>query len=251
MSRISPIKSVYTDYGKFASGKRIQNAADGAAELAIVNKLAQQVTTYDTGARNTQQATGLANIADGAMADIQDYLGRIHELSIRSMNGFMSDSDKSAIQAEIDQMKQGIEQLAGTAKYNETYLLDGSNSDIYVAAGSSSMSVSGANSTLKALGLEDYSIMGDFDLKAVEDAMSKVSSMRSKTGAQTNALESAYNYLTSASLNTTASQSRIEDLDLPQAISDIKKQQTLQEYAMNMQRKQMQNELMLTKTLFI
>lgn len=251
MSRVGGISSVSMDYGRFASGKRVQNAADGAAELAIIQQMEKQTTTYDVGASNVKQATGLANIADGALGGIQDYLGRIHELSIRSMNGFMSDSDKSAIQAEIDQMKQGIEQLAGTAKYNETYLLDGSSSSINVAAGSSNMQISGANSTLKALGIEDFSIMGDFDLKQIEDAISKVSSMRSKIGAQTNAMESAYNYLTNASINTASSQSKLEDLDIPQAISDMKKQQTLQEYAMNMQKKQLETEANLMKGFFL
>lgn len=251
MSGITSIRNTYTDYGKFASGKQIQTAADGAAELAIAQKLQVQTNSYDVGASNIKQATGLANIADGALGGINDYLSRIHELSIRSMNGLMSSSDKSAIQAEIDQMKQGIEQLAGTAKYNETNLLDGSTSNINVATGSSHSSVSGANSTLKALGLEDYSIMGEFDLTVVEKAMEKVNGMRSKIGAETNGLEAAYNYATNASYNTTASQSRIEDLDFPAAISEMKKQQTLQEYAMNMQRKQLENEANLMRGFFI
>ena len=242
MSGIQGIGSTYTDYGKLASGKKIQQASDGVAELEIGQKLQVQANTYDVGASNTQQGVGLANIADGALGQINDYLGRIYELSIRSMNGFMSDSDKSAMQAEIDQMKQGIEQLGGTAKYNETYLLDGSTSNINIATGAGYSSVSGANSTLKALGLEDYNIMGEFDLSVVEKAMEKVSSMRGKIGAQTNGLEAAYRYATNASYNTTASQSRIEDLDIPQAISDMKKNQTLQQYSMAMQKKQMENE---------
>lgn len=251
MSRISGISTSYTEYGKFASGKQVQTAADGAAELAIAQKMETQVNTYDTGAKNVKQAQGLANIEDGALSGINDYLGRIYELSIRSMNGLMSNSDKAAIQAEIDQMKQGIEQLAGTAKYNETYLLDGSSSDIQVNTGSGSMSISGANSTLKALGIEDFSIMGDFDLKQIEDAIAKVNKMRSKVGAETNALEAAYNYATNASVNTTASQSRIEDLDYPAAISERKKQQTLQEYSLNMQKKEMENQILLTKKLLV
>lgn len=251
MSGINGIGNTYTDYGKFASGKQIQSASDGAAELAISQKLQVQTNSYDVGASNIKQATGLANIADGALGGISDYLSRIHELSIRSMNGLMSNSDKSAIQAEIDQMKQGIEQLAGTAKYNETYLLDGSTSDINVATGSGSARVSGSNSTLKALGLEDYNIMGDFDLSVVEKAMEKVNGMRSKIGAETNGLEAAYSYATNASYNTTASQSRIEDLDVAEAISDMKKQQTLQQYSMNMQKKQLENEANLMKGFFI
>lgn len=251
MSGITGIGNSYTEYGKITSGKQIQSASDGASELAIAQKLEVQANTYNVGAGNIKQSTGLANIADGALSGINDYLSRIHELSIRSMGGFMSDSDKSAIQAEIDQMKQGIEQLAGTAKYNETYLLDGSVSNINVATGSGYSSVSGVNSTLKALGLETYSIMGEFDLSVVEKAMEKVNGMRSKIGAETNGLEAAYNYATTASYNTIGSKSRIEDLDVAKAISDMKKQQTLQQYSMNMQKKQMEQEANLMKGFFI
>lgn len=250
MSGISGISNSYTDYGKFASGKKIQTAADGAAELAIIQKQASQITKYDTGANNTKAATGLANIADGALSGISDYLGRIHELSIRSMNGFMSNSDKASIQAEIDQMKQGIEHLAGTAKYNETYLLDGSGS-VNVETGHGGMSVDTSNMTLKALGIEDFSIMGDFDLKQIEDAMEKVNKSRSKIGAQTNALEHAYKYSTNASLNTNASQSRLEDLDYPKAISDRKKQETLEHYSMMMRKKDMENQATMMQRMFI
>lgn len=250
MSNISGINSSYTDYGKFASGKQIQSASDGAAELAIIQKQESQITKYDTGANNTKAATGLANIADGALSGTNDYLGRIYELSIRSMNGLMSNSDKASIQAEIDQMKKGIEQIAGTAKYNETYLLSGSGS-VNVETGHGSMSVDTSNMTLKALGIEDYNIMGDFDLKTIEDAMEKVNKSRSKIGAQTNALEYAYNYSTSASLNTNASQSRLEDLDYPKAISEQKKQETLQLYSIMMQKKSMQNQATFMQNMLI
>ena len=232
MSSISGINGTYTDYGKLASGTKLQTAADGAAELAIAEKLEMQATTHNVEASNTKQSIGMANIKDGALSGVNDYLGRIHELSIRSMSGLMSNSDKSAIQAEIDQLKQGIEQLGGTAKYNETYVL-------------------GENSLLKELGLEDYSIMGEFDLKSLEDAMTKVNSWRSQVGAETNGLEAAYNYLTNAALNTTSSQSKLEDLDYPEAISDMKKNQTLQQYQMTMQKKRMENEANLMKGFFI
>lgn len=240
--RISGINNTYTDYGKFASGKRIQTAADDAAGLAISQKMQAQKNTYDVGSENIKHGIGLSNIKDGALGGINDYLGRIHELSIRSMNGLMSDSDKSAIQAEIDQMKQGIEQLAENTQFNEINVLNGTSSDINIETGSGGLSLKESNSTLKALGIENYNIMGDFDLSSIEKTMEKVNSMRSKTGAETNALESAYNYATNTSLNTTAAKSRIEDLDYPKAISEVKKQHALQQYAFAMQRKQMESQ---------
>lgn len=36
MSGVSGIGNTYTDYGKLANGKKLQNASDGAADLAAV-----------------------------------------------------------------------------------------------------------------------------------------------------------------------------------------------------------------------
>ena len=54
MSSIGAIGSgsSYADYGKIASGKKIQSAADGAAELSIVEKEDAQVRGLNAGAKN-------------------------------------------------------------------------------------------------------------------------------------------------------------------------------------------------------
>ena len=61
-------------------------------------------------------------------------------------------------------------------------------------------------------------------------------------GAQSNALHYAYTYSTNTRLNVTASKSRLEDLDFPKAISEKKKKETLQEYALFMQKKKQEQE---------
>ena len=42
----------YADYGKFASGKKVNRAADGAAELAIIQKQETQTRSYKVGENN-------------------------------------------------------------------------------------------------------------------------------------------------------------------------------------------------------
>ena len=57
-------------------------------------------------------------------------------------------------------------------------------------------------------------------------------------GATSNRLDYTMNFNSYASLNTTASRSRIQDLDIGQAVSDLKKNNLLQEYRLMMQKKQ-------------
>ena len=90
----------------------------------------------------------------------------------------------------------------------------------------------------------------DFNISDIDDALAKVNAGRSGMGAQSNALEYAYNYSTNTRLNVTAGKSRLEDLDFPEAISEQKKKQTLQEYALFMQRKRQDEEVNRMRSLF-
>lgn len=232
------------DYGKFASGKRINSAADDVSGLAIANKMQKESNGLDVGASNVKDGIGVANIKDGALASMQDYLQRIRELSVKSMNGLNGASEKEIIQGEINQMLQGIEQTATTTSYNEMKLLDGSMADMNIASNpdGTGMKIQMENVTLKALGIEGYNVTGDFDISKIDDALKRVSDSRSRTGAVTNAMEHAYNNNTSMSLELTRSRSKIEDLDIPKAISEQKKEEVLKEYSMGILKKKMEDD---------
>jgi len=236
---------IYDSYSHISSGKRINSAADDPAGLAIANKMQTQESGLDVGSKNAQDGVGVLNVADGALGGVMDYLQRIRELGLQSMNGIYSDSDRQTFQDEIDQLKQGIQSLAKNTSLNEQKLLDGSKADMHLATNpdGTGMEIQMANSTLEALGIADLDVTSsDFDLDAVDAAMEKVSSMRSGIGASTNRLEHAYNYNTAASLEQLSSRSRIEDLDMPSAISEKKKQELLNEYSMLMLRKRMDQD---------
>lgn len=255
MSTISSINSTssYADYGRFASGKKIQSAADGAAELSIIQKEDTQTRGYKAGENNIGAARDLLNIADGAMSGITDYLQRIRELGIQAANtAVVTDSDRANIQKEIDQLKKGISDIAGNTNYNTKNLLDGTGGkwNIMTDAGGNNMQIDTADATLQALGIADFDVTKDFNLQDIDDALAKVSAGRSSMGAQSNALDYAYNYNTNARLNVTASKSRLEDLDFPEAISEKKKKETLQEYALFMQKKRQEQEVTRMRNLF-
>lgn len=234
--------SSYYDYGKLASGKRLQSASDGAAELAIATKINSQVNGYDVGIRNMQSGKDLINIADGAMGGVNDYLQRIRELALQASNSAIySNDDLGGIQQEIEQLKQGINDIATQTQYNAQNILDGSKTSFQIAANGNggSVTVNTASSLLEELGIADFDVTKDFDLDAIDRALMKVSGSRSSMGAKSNALDYAISYNANASYNLVGAQSRLEDLDYPKAISEQKKQETLQLYSLMMQKRQM------------
>lgn len=237
--------STYRNYQALSSGKRVNSAADDAAGLAISQKLQSQSNGYDVGYRNAGTSQDMLKTADGALGSITDNLQRIRELSVQAANGLYTDADRGAIQKEIDQLKQSISDTASQTQFNTKNLLDGTMGNSHVAAGpnGNGMEIQMPNATLKALGIEDYDVSsGNFDISVIDDALDKVNSARSGIGASSNRLDSVMAYNANASYNLTASQSRIEDLDYPKAVSDMKRNDLLRTFQMMMQRKMMENE---------
>ncbi len=245
MSSIQGVTSgVSTDYSQIASGKRINSAADDASGLAISNKLESQSKGLDVGADNAEAGKNALNIADGALGGINEYLQRIYELSVKASNGLNSGNDLKSMQKEVDQLMKGISETASNTEYNTMKLIDGSMADMSLATNpdGTGQSIKMANATLETLGIDGYDLTGDFDINRITSAMDKVNEARSAGGATTNALDYAIDYNKYASQNTTAAQSRIEDLDIPKAISEQKKNEVIDEYQMMMQKQKMEEE---------
>ncbi len=229
-------------YERLSSGKRINRAADGAAELAISEGMTAQTNGLNVGADNIGNARNLLNISDGALGSIHDSLQRIRELAVEASNGTLTSSDRESIQWEIDQLKDEINSVAKNTNYNTKNLLDGSTDDLSIQTGSGTKNVSLTNATIDALGLKDFNVTGKFNLKDIDDAIQKISSARSKAGAQYNALEHAYNYNMNAAENLTAANSRLVDLDYGKEVTEKSKQNILQQYALFAQKQRMEQE---------
>jgi len=250
MNTISAGNGIFNTYSHISSGKRINTAADDAAGLAIGQKMRQEETGLSVGAQNAKDGMGALNVADGALGGVMDYLQRMRDLALRSMNGLASASDKAYYQDEIDQLKEGIQSMSKTTSLNEQKLLDGSMADMHLATNpdGSGMRIGMANSTLEALGIADFDVTkGDFSLDAIDNAMNIVSRQRGNLGASTNRLEHTYNNNTNMALEQLSSRSRIEDLDMPKAISEKKKEDLLEEYRTLMLKKQMNQDSMIVK----
>lgn len=114
---------------KLSSGYKINRSADDAAGLAISEKMRKQIRGLNRAVMNAQDGISLVQIADGAMEEVQDMIHRSVELSMQAANGTLSDSDRSALQAEIDQIKKEIDRISDTTKFNDIPVLKGSETE--------------------------------------------------------------------------------------------------------------------------
>ena len=111
---------------KLSSGYRINRAADDAAGLTISEKMRKQIRGLDQASTNAQDGVSAVQTAEGALTEVHSMLQRMNELAVQASNGTNSkDSDRKAIQDEIDQLNTEIDRVSETTKFNEIYLLKG------------------------------------------------------------------------------------------------------------------------------
>ena len=112
---------------KLSSGYKINRAADDAAGLSISEKMRKQIRGLSQASLNASDGISAVQTAEGALNEVQDMLQRMNELAVKAANGTMSEDDRSYIQNEISQLETEIDRVAETTKFNETYLLKGSD----------------------------------------------------------------------------------------------------------------------------
>ncbi len=110
---------------KLSSGYKINRAADDAAGLSISEKMRKQIKGLDRASTNAQDGISAVQTAEGALTEVHSMLQRMNELAVQAANGTNSESDRTAIQNEINQLTTEIDRVAETTKFNESYLLKG------------------------------------------------------------------------------------------------------------------------------
>ena len=110
---------------KLSSGYKINRAADDAAGLSISEKMRKQIRGLTQASLNAEDGISSVQTAEGALNEVQDMLQRMNELATKASNGTMSETDRTYIQNEIDQLVTEIDRVSETTKFNETYLLKG------------------------------------------------------------------------------------------------------------------------------
>lgn len=115
---------------KLSSGLRINTAADDAAGLAISEKMRGQISGLDQASSNAQDSISLLQTAEGALDESTSILQRMRELAVEASSDTLTDSDRTDIQSEFDELIEEIDRIAQTTQFNTKNLLDGSMSEV-------------------------------------------------------------------------------------------------------------------------
>jgi flagellin len=224
-----------------ASGSRITRAADDAAGLAISQSLTSQIQGLVQAVANSQDATAVTAIADGALASVHETLQRMRMLVLRAANtGGGSPSSLAAIAREVGALTKLLDAIADFTASGGRTLLDGSyrgvfqvgvgggdnivldlsRADIHASNLGGTSTGGGIDLTaLNILGLDGseglYTVEGvRADLATLSESIVAVSATRSQLGAVANQLAHTMAGLNTAIAAVTASRSGLTDADM-------------------------------------
>ncbi|MBP2630535.1 MAG: flagellin domain protein [Firmicutes bacterium] len=112
---------------KVSSGLKIRNAADDSSGYQISERMKVQIRSLDQANQNTQNGSSLLSTAAGGVDSTVEILKTLKEKVISAANGTNTDSDLKAIQDEMD---QSIDQINDNSNvtFNNQYLSNGSRS---------------------------------------------------------------------------------------------------------------------------
>jgi flagellin len=114
-----------TSLQRLSSGLRINSAKDDAAGLAISSRMTTQINGLNQAVRNANDGISLAQTTEGALQEVTNNLQRIRELAVQSVNASNSDSDRKALDQEVQQRISEIQRIASQTSFNGRKVLDG------------------------------------------------------------------------------------------------------------------------------
>jgi flagellin len=227
-----------TSFQRLSSGYRINTAADDAAGLGISSSLSAQVNSYAVAQRNANDGISMAQTADGAAAQISDMLSRMRELAVQGANGSLSTSDRANLQTEFTSIQASIDRTANVTTFNGVPLLSGppTTVDFQTGIGTTaddhvSIGFGGADAT--ALGVNSATLdltsstNASSAITAIDTAIQSLSTVREGFGAGMNTMQQTISTLQAASTNTSASLSRIRDVDIASETAALSREQVL------------------------
>ncbi|MGG0669492.1 flagellin [Lederbergia citrisecunda] len=110
---------------KLSSGLKINRAGDDAAGLAISEKMRGQIRGLDMAQKNSQDGISLIQTAEGALNETHAILQRMRELAVQSSNDTNTDSDRSELQKEVNQLANALNDISADTEFNTKSLLNG------------------------------------------------------------------------------------------------------------------------------
>ncbi len=153
---------------RLSSGLKIANAKDNPSGLAMSRRMNSQIEGLGVANDTSNDAISIVQVADGSLSEIHEILQRMSELAVQASNGTLVDSDREAIQAEVQNLKEEIERMANTTQFNGQNILDGSFDLRGYATVGEIKETAVSNPNVKVLSYSDEMGAGNYKISGID-----------------------------------------------------------------------------------
>ncbi|PFL21995.1 flagellin [Bacillus cereus] len=148
---------------RLSSGKRINNASDDAAGLAIATRMRARESGLNVASNNTQDGISLIRTADSALNSVSNILLRMRDIANQSANGTNTDDNKAALQKEFSELQKQIDYISTNTQFNDKKLLNGEHPTINIQTLDSDdktkqIGIELSNTSAESLGVKDLKV---------------------------------------------------------------------------------------------
>jgi flagellin len=225
---------------QLASGSRFTFPGADAANSAISETLRAQERGLKAASQNAEVATSFVQTAEGSLSEQSNILIRIRELAVQAGSDTYSETERGFLNLEAEQLKAEFDRIAMTTKFGSTALLSGKSSryEFQVGAGGSAENqiafTNDADTRAGSLDVDGIDLSSKSDardaMNTIDAALLKINGTRAQFGAVQSRLETAQNFLSSHVAGVSEAKSKITDVDVAEAVSNVRKNQVLQQY---------------------
>ena len=234
---------------QLSTGKRINNAVDDVAGMAISTRLTSQIRGLNQAVRNTNDGISLIQTAEGATEQVTNMLQRMRELAVQASNDTNNSSDRTYLNLEFQALTSQIGNIANYTQWNGADILNqkggasgtftfqvGANSGQTIAIAFSNLTTDANAGALSDVATQNVTSASTSSaaLGIIVSALDTVSLERSKMGAIISRLQFTGDNLANVSAKAQESRSRIEDTDYSQATTELAKRNIIQQAAQAM-----------------
>jgi flagellin len=110
---------------RLSTGLRINSAEDDSAGFAIAKKLEAETRGQSQALKNITDAKSMLTVAEGGLNSSLDILQTMKEKAVQAANDSLGSSERAAIQGQLVELTEEIDDIIGTTNFNGNQLLDG------------------------------------------------------------------------------------------------------------------------------
>ncbi|GAA1033546.1 flagellar hook-associated protein FlgL [Virgisporangium ochraceum] len=247
---------------RLSSGKQINRPSDSPGGTVSSMELRSSLAQQQQYKRNADDGIAWLNVADSALQGVDEKVTRARSLVLQGMSAGNGQESRNALAAEIRELSEAIRSEANTSYLNRpVFGGTGASTEAFPKAGGFTgdsvqvLRTVGTN-TKVAVNVDGRAVFGDgndsifnvlseiatklendpdalkVELDRLDSRAATIRNGLSTVGARTNQLERMRQAADDMALNVTQSLSDVEDIDLPQTITELQLQQTAYQAAL-------------------